>query len=294
MDVLDKSYVYFMSKELNLDEDYLFLLLKRMNDNDLTYFYFYFGQYFASNDEIIKKKLIDIIHRYQRKDKLKKIIKKMKIKVTDFAERHFDKDFGGTKILDFSVEEFEKKINKYSEEIKKNIDNIKTNKSIQQNGSKIKVMNGYADFCKLVAIPNFSDAKVGSMPIILENYQYLRSGYSARREGELPVLSRWLELPLGKPVAEWLILVLYDKNQIDKEAKVEYNKNPSLKKYKSFDADWGIVAILGQSHSGEEPMKPETMLRNALGIEEGGSGVKLDREKYLESVEFWNKNATIK
>ena len=61
-----------------------------------------------------------------------------------------------------------------------------------------------------------------------------------------------------------------------------------------FDADWGIVAILGQSHPGEEPMKPETMLRNALGIKEGGSGVELNRETYLKSVEFWDKNITVK
>jgi len=218
----------------------------------------------------------------------------MKIKITEFAERHFDKDFGGTKILDFSVEEFEKRINieTYS------ISETKTHNFYEfGDGSDdlyVKLMDGYAPFCKLLAIKNFTNAKVGSMPITLENYQYIRSGYSARREGELPVFSRWLELPLGKPVAEWLILVLYDKNQIDKEAKVEYNKNPSLKKYKAFDADWGVVAILGQSHSNEEPMKPETMLRNALGIEEGGSGVKLDREKYLESVEFWGNNATVK
>ena len=61
-----------------------------------------------------------------------------------------------------------------------------------------------------------------------------------------------------------------------------------------FDADWGVVAILGQSHPNEEPMKPETMLRNALGIEEGGSGVPLDREQYLKSVDFWSNNATVK
>ena len=65
-------------------------------------------------------------------------------------------------------------------------------------------------------------------------------------------------------------------------------------KPKSFDADWGIVAILGQSHPGEEPMKPETMLRNALGKEEGGSGHKLNREDYQKSVDFWSNNATVK
>jgi len=41
-------------------------------------------------------------------------------------------------------------------------------------------------------------------------------------------------------------------------------------------------------------MKPATMVRNALGIEEGGSGVPLDRDKYLKSAEFWETNATIK
>lgn len=29
------------------------------------------------------------------------------------------------------------------------------------------------------------------------------------------------------------------------------------------------------------------MMRNALGKAEGGSGVPLDREKYLESVKYW-------
>eukprot|EP00330_Aristerostoma_sp_ATCC50986_P008081 CAMPEP_0114594744 /NCGR_PEP_ID=MMETSP0125-20121206/16454_1 /TAXON_ID=485358 ORGANISM="Aristerostoma sp., Strain ATCC 50986" /NCGR_SAMPLE_ID=MMETSP0125 /ASSEMBLY_ACC=CAM_ASM_000245 /LENGTH=42 /DNA_ID= /DNA_START= /DNA_END= /DNA_ORIENTATION= len=41
-------------------------------------------------------------------------------------------------------------------------------------------------------------------------------------------------------------------------------------------------------------MNPMTMLRNALGKEEGGSGVKLEKEKYTESVNFWDKNAIIK
>jgi hypothetical protein len=249
----------------------------------------------------------------------------MKIKITEFAERHFDKDFGGTKILDFSVEEFEEKINKETYSISE----IKKHKFYEfedDSDEYVKLMDGYAPFCKLLAIKNFTKAKVGSMPITLENYQYLRSGYSARREGELPVFSRWLELPLGKPTAEWLILVLYDREQINKEANLEELKKIHYSDYEtekekyelldeldcfsdnfedwcdennysgtfSFSADWGVVAILGQSHSNEEPMKPETMLRNALGIEEGGSGVKLDREKYLESVEFWSNNATIK
>lgn len=41
-------------------------------------------------------------------------------------------------------------------------------------------------------------------------------------------------------------------------------------------------------------MLPITMLRNALGPQEGGSGVPLDRVKYQESVEFWKNHINIK
>lgn len=37
-----------------------------------------------------------------------------------------------------------------------------------------------------------------------------------------------------------------------------------------------------------------TMLRNALGKDEGGSGVTLDRKAYTQSVEYWTSHATIK
>eukprot|EP00360_Condylostoma_magnum_P001765 CAMPEP_0168314186 /NCGR_PEP_ID=MMETSP0210-20121227/6707_1 /TAXON_ID=40633 /ORGANISM="Condylostoma magnum, Strain COL2" /LENGTH=36 /DNA_ID= /DNA_START= /DNA_END= /DNA_ORIENTATION= len=36
------------------------------------------------------------------------------------------------------------------------------------------------------------------------------------------------------------------------------------------------------------------MMRNALPLSEGGSGVAIDREKYMESVEYWRKNVLIK
>jgi len=75
MESHDKHYIYSMAKTLKLDVDYLFSLIEKMNNNDLTYFYFYFGQYFASDDKLIKKKIVDIIHRYQREDKFKRIIK---------------------------------------------------------------------------------------------------------------------------------------------------------------------------------------------------------------------------
>jgi hypothetical protein len=33
------------------------------------------------------------------------------------------------------------------------------------------------------------------------------------------------------------------------------------------------------------------MMRNALGVDEGGSGVPLDRAAYLRSVAFWSAHA---
>ena len=41
-------------------------------------------------------------------------------------------------------------------------------------------------------------------------------------------------------------------------------------------------------------MDPITIIRNALGKEEGGSGIPLDRNKYMESVEFWKNHAITK
>ena len=198
----------------------------------------------------------------------------MKIELTDFSLRQFDKDFGGTKILNYPSNKFQH-----------HLDAI----DIPENSAYI--IDGYAPFCKLLPIKNFTDAGVGSLSITLENYQYLRSGYSARRESELPVFSRWFELPIKNVKADYLMLVLYSKEQLHKEHS-EDPKNAGVPFL--FDADYGVVAILGQSHSNEEPMKPETMLRNALGIEYGGSGVALDKDKYLESVAFWDKNATVK
>merc|ERR1711933_430192 len=43
----------------------------------------------------------------------------------------------------------------------------------------------------------------------------------------------------------------------------------------------------------EIPMEPSTMMRNALPVSEGGSGVSLDHEKYAQSVAFWKNHATL-
>lgn len=60
------------------------------------------------------------------------------------------------------------------------------------------------------------------------------------------------------------------------------------------EAPWGIISVKAQDADYEIPMQPITMMRNALGKEEGGSGVGLDREKYNESVAYWRDHASVK
>jgi len=186
----------------------------------------------------------------------------MKIVLTEFAiDRHFKPDSAGT-FIPCEPKNFEIVIGDSDEAL---------------------MREGYASFCKLLFVRNWTDAKAGTMAITPGNDMFLRSEYKARNDKELPVLVRWLSLPAAAvPTAEFLCLVLYNKEQLS-------NEGTDIG-----DADYGIVAVLGQMHDQEEPINPATMLRNALGIAEGGSGVPIDREAYLRSVEFWNKNAAVK
>lgn len=186
----------------------------------------------------------------------------MDIILTQFAiDRHFDPQKVGTIITDRSPEVFQQQARQLA---------------TQPN----TVCDGYAPFCKLMFLENWTDTRSGTTEINSRNESFLKSEYVSRTPGELPVLTRWLELG-NAPLAKYLCLVLYNKEQLAKEGT-------------DIDADWGVVAILGQLHDEEEPMTPITMMRNALGVDEGGSGKSLDREAYKKSVEFWNTHATIK
>jgi hypothetical protein len=262
------------------------------------------------------------------------------IKLTGFAMRHFDPEFGGTKILNLDPKSFEQYLNIFAKQYFEKPEERWIDK--EKDILRVNILDGYAPFCKLLVMKNITDAKAGSLPITEANYQFLRSDYSARREDELAVSSRWFDYPPGiqKPQAEYTVSILYSKEQIDKEAMAMYNKSQASNYIDTigaeppapFDADWGVVAILGQMHYKEEPMKPETMLRNYMPIEFGGSGMQFPkmpgkperdsfehdseydramddykgklakyqdemqefRDKYNKSVDFWRKNATVK
>jgi len=141
----------------------------------------------------------------------------------------------------------------------------------------LKVLDGYAPFCKLHVHQNWTGTRCLTVPITPENRHLLRSDYEARAKDELPVLTRWFE-GVESPVAQYLVVILYSSEQLAKEGE-------------PITADWGIVGCLATAEPEEIPMAPITMMCNALGVEEGGSGVPLDRAAYRRSVAFWQNNA---
>lgn len=120
---------------------------------------------------------------------------------------------------------------------------------------------------------------------------FFRSTYEARTEKELAVLKRYFsaeDIKLEK--SKFLDIILYSKDQIQKENEAMGNTDPN----KDIDYDWGIVSIKAQDSDSEIPMEPITAMRNALGKDQGGSGVPLDRDEYQRSVDFWNLHAIVK
>ncbi|MBR9812827.1 DUF3228 family protein [bacterium] len=143
--------------------------------------------------------------------------------------------------------------------------------------SPLAVLDGYAPFCTLHVHANWTDTPVSAVPITDANRHMLHSAYEARSDDELPVLVRWFE-GVTPPRADYLLVILYDREQLQREGD-------------AVDADWGVVGCLATAEPAETPMAPITMLRNALGVDEGGSGVAIDRDAYAASVAFWDTHA---
>lgn len=181
----------------------------------------------------------------------------MSIALTEFARaRLFPRDRRITAIQDCTPEQFVEHLNAHA---------------------PLKVIEGYASFCQLHVHRNWTSTRGSVVEVTADNRHRLRSAYEARTKDELPVLVRWFE-GIEPPVAKYLVPILYSREQMAKEGT-------------PIEADWGIVGCLYTMEPEEIPMVPITMMRNALGVEEGGSGVPLDREAYRRSVEFWERHA---
>ena len=181
----------------------------------------------------------------------------MRIVLTEFARpRLFPREARRNTIQDITAGEFEQYLNDHP---------------------PFRVLPGYAPFCALHVHRNWTSTRCLAVPITAANRHLLRSAYEKRNDGELPVLVRWFE-GVEPPVAEYLIAILYSRGQLETEGS-------------PVDADWGVVGCMYTSEPEEIPMAPITMMRNALGVREGGSGVPLDQEAYRRSVGYWSTHA---
>ena len=161
------------------------------------------------------------------------------------------------------------------------------------NLSNAELLSSEWDFCKYLVIPNTFGVKCAVREITLDLYPYIRTDYVQRTPDELAILSRFAQLPPGIKAEEanYIVLVLYSKEQLEKEFKP---KKKDKEFYFDNSVEWGIVSIMGTLYPYPDPLVPITIMRNALGIEEGGNGEKLNRDVYNESVEFWTKYILVK
>ncbi|KAF0731331.1 hypothetical protein Ae201684_011394 [Aphanomyces euteiches] len=198
----------------------------------------------------------------------------MDIVLDSFSHVQFDDpNHQGTR-LDWDKEDFERRVNQL----------------FVESGSRL--VDGYAPFCKHIFIPNFVGAKLGMARITDANRAFLKTDYVARVPTELPVsvLVRWFPSSQVEPqVAKYLDVILYSREQLRLEAKATGKPIDE-----SVSAPWGIIYVKAQDVDYELPMDPITIFRNALGKEEGGSGMPCDPKEYMESVAFWSNHAEIK
>ena len=181
----------------------------------------------------------------------------MSIAMTPFARaRLFPRDGRATAIRDCTAEAFVQRLN---------------------DEAPLEVLAGYAPFCRLHAHRNWTSTRCSVVAVTDANRGCLRTAYEARSRDELPVLVRWFE-GVDAPVANFLLPILYSREQLAREGE-------------AIDADWGVVGCLYTMEAEEIPMAPITMMRNALGVAEGGSGVPLDRDAYRRSVAYWERHA---
>ena len=195
-----------------------------------------------------------------------------------FAYRSFDKTYRKN-YIDYSKENFLAEINKLLI-------------------SYTQFKDGYAPFCKHLFIKNFvPNFKPNYVPITGQTEKLIKTCYETRQQNELPVLSRYIPLDslteVDIPDAKYLDIILYSKEQIIKEKIAMKESQEEITALSNIDFEYGIIAIKPQDVDYELPMLPITMMRNALGVDQGGSGVQLEREKYMESVAFWEKNVII-
>jgi len=201
-----------------------------------------------------------------------------KIEYDPFVNRQFSPGFSGTKV---------------DLEIKQELLDVINDTYQYGLGDIGQLLDSEWNFCKYLVIKNDFGIKCAVREITLDIYPYIRTDYVSRTPEELPILTRFVQLPPGfkGQVANYVVFVLYSREQLDKEFKP---KEEGQEFYFDDSVEWGIVSIMGTMEPKPDPLVPITIMRNSLGIEEGGNGEVLNKKVYNESVEFWSKYILVK
>lgn len=200
----------------------------------------------------------------------------MSIVLDQFAYRHWDDpSYTGARVTNMTKDEFMHRVREH----------------IASQGGFDKCSEpGYAPFCRHVFIRNITDACADVVEITDAIAPLIKSGYRSRRPTELPVLCRWIErkdVPGGVKRADYLDLIFYSRAQLEKEA-AAMNEEITPGEW-----EWGLISLKAQLVGHETPMQPITAMRNALGVEFGGSSNPINFNEYQKSVDFWEKYISI-
>ena len=227
----------------------------------------------------------------------------MRIELTNFVKRQWKPDFSGTKMISVDQEDLVRIINEISSDF------ANYEKEIDASNFII-VPHKEWSFCKYLIFEDarFKDVKVATVKIDHTLIPYIRTSYSSRTPEELPILTRFLQIPKEAnytlPKAQYIGCVLYSREQLLKEYETETKKELSkdnvvfdeqIEKFElSEDCEYGIVAIMGLNTPEMEPMIPITHMRNALGIKYGGNSTKINIEEYKRSIKYWSEYILVK
>lgn len=205
-----------------------------------------------------------------------------KIEYDPFVYRHFNPGFSGTKVPSDIKDTLLLNVNGAYDYFN------------EHGGDKdYLLLDSEWDFCKYLVIPNDFNIKCAVREITLDIYPYIRTDYVQRTPDELAILTRFVQLPPGfrSQEAKYIVFVLYSREQLLKEFKP---KEDADEFYFDESVEWGVVSIMGTMLPKPDPLVPITIMRNALGTDEGGNGEKLNKDVYNESVEFWSKYILVK
>ena len=199
-----------------------------------------------------------------------------KVEYDPFVTRQFSQNFSGTKVDPEVKDELLEVIN-----------------DTYQYALSETMLDSEWSFCKYLVLPNEFGVKCAVREITLDIYPYIRTDYSQRTPEELAVLTRYVQLPPGFKSAEanYIVLVLYSKEQLQKEFKP---KEEGQDFYFDDNVEWGVVSIMGTMEPKPDPLVPITIMRNALGIKEGGNSMPINIIEYNKSVEFWRNYILVK